>query len=204
MEIASLPLAISFFVGCPSASRISWHLFVVLHQCSIDLCFLCAPWELPVPLSQRCLSCTGAALGPWWAVVNFTALQLLILFIQTHVWATVQTSQAMTLWLFHISLHPALILCSPLVPHCNWFSDDASALLLSQSVCLCAQAYPAEDKCSPVLFLFWFFTACFSLCTLAGPFYLLHTPAKRFLIPWEKCQSAFVTDCFKPRYGILL
>lgn len=42
-EITPLPLAVSSCVGCPAAFCMSWHLFVVLQQYSIDLCFICAP-----------------------------------------------------------------------------------------------------------------------------------------------------------------
>lgn len=43
VKIASLPLAVSSCVGSPAAFFISWHLLVVLQQCSTDLCFICAP-----------------------------------------------------------------------------------------------------------------------------------------------------------------
>lgn len=192
----------TFAIGC---------LFLCWLSCSFLylmtlICGVAVQQWLVLPLCSRTAACAFVPAVPvlhWcrpgscWAVVHFTTLLLLLLFIQTRVWATVQASQATALWLFHISLHPAFMLSFStklILRSCISFPFLPSCVFVS------AKGYSAEDECSPVLFLFWFFTACFSLCTLAGPFCLVHRPAKRFLIPWAKCQSAFVTDFFKPRY----
>lgn len=43
VKIAPLPLAVSSCVGCPAAFCVPCHFLVVLQQCSIALCFSCAP-----------------------------------------------------------------------------------------------------------------------------------------------------------------
>lgn len=85
------------------------------------------------------------------------------------------SDQAITLWLFHISLHPVFLLCSPLVPNFNWFSDHVSPFLLSQAVCLwvpkdtlqktsAAQFYSCFD------FYCMFLIVCFGWSILSGPY----------------------------------
>lgn len=113
------------------------------------------------------------------------------------------SDQAITFWLFHISLRPVFLLCSPLVPNFNWVSDHVSPFLLSQAVCLWVpnQRILCRRQVQPGFIPVLILTACFSLYSLAGPFCLVHTPAKIFVIPWARCQSAFVMDFFKPRFG---
>lgn len=124
LHISSAPVN-TFAIGC---LLLCW-----LHCSFLYLMTLicgAAGW-LPVPLSQQCLSCAGAhrAALSCCSLHSFAAAPLVH---SDPVWATLQTSQATALWVFHISLHTAFILCSPLVP--NWFSDHASALC--QAVCL--------------------------------------------------------------------
>lgn len=95
-QLSSCSENYTFAIGCLFLCWLSCYFLhimtlVVLQQYNIGLCFICAPEQLPVPLPQKCLSCTGTAAGSCRAVVHFTALLFLILFIQTHVWTMVQT-----------------------------------------------------------------------------------------------------------------